>query len=315
MVLIKRKLYSFWFRLRVYSMRLIIQKPDVVLSFHTSLGDDLLCTIVAEQLYKKGFKNIWMLTTNPELFLYNPFISKTIKKNKNNKISPLFHKYFKSINATIINPWYSYYDQLNDRDVMTGKHIINVMCERAKVPVPNVIKPSFFLTFIEKVKGRLFENQICIQSSGRGAMHYMNNKEWYVQRFEQVAKVLSKKYKVIQVGAKNDPLLPNVFDMRGKTSIRETAALLYHSRFFVGQVGFLMHLSRAVDCKAVIVYGGREHPDQTGYDCNLNLYSEVICSPCWYWNFCENDKLCMKQIKAEDVIEATEKIVLCMENV
>lgn len=286
-----------------------MQKPDVVLSFHTSLGDDLLCTIVAEQLKKNGYKNIWMLTTNPELFLYNPYISKTIRKSKNNQLSALFNKYFKSINAKIIYPWYSHYDRSIDRDTIPDKHIVNMMCDRATVPSPTIIKPSFFLTTNEKKKGMLFNNQICIQSSGKGARHYMDNKEWYFERFEQVATELSKKYKVIQIGSVTDPLLPCVFDLRGKTNIRQTAAILCNSLFFVGQVGFLMHLSKAVECKAIIIYGGRERPDQTGYDCNINLYSEVSCSPCWYWNFCPNNKLCMELIKAEDVLKATEEIV------
>jgi len=32
-----------------------------------------------------------------------------------------------------------------------------------------------------------------------------------------------------------------------------------------------MHLARAVDCRAVIVYGGRERPEISGYICNKIL--------------------------------------------
>ena len=90
-------------------------------------------------------------------------------------------------------------------------------------------------------------------------------------------------------------------DLRGKTTLRESAAILSRSLAFVGQVGFLMHLARAVECRAVILYGGREHPSQSGYSCNENLYSEVGCSPCWRLNSCPYDKECMRRISAADV--------------
>jgi hypothetical protein len=58
----------------------------------------------------------------------------------------------------------------------------------------------------------------------------------------------------------------------------------------------------------VIIYGGRERPDQSGYEENLNLFSSVSCAPCWYWNFCPNDKICMQKISANDVISAVRKL-------
>ena len=74
---------------------------------------------------------------------------------------------------------------------------------------------------------------------------------------------------------------------------------------FVGLVGFLMHLARAVDCPAVIVYGGREHPDQSGYGANRNLFSRVPCAPCWRWNSCDYNRRCMDEITAKQVATAT----------
>ena len=98
-------------------------------------------------------------------------------------------------------------------------------------------------------------------------------------------------------------------DLRGQTSLRETAAILASSQLFVGQVGFLMHLARAVDCRSVIVYGGRETPEQSGYPCNVNLYSPVACSPCWRLNSCPFDRICLDMINADDVIAGVEQQV------
>jgi ADP-heptose:LPS heptosyltransferase len=97
--------------------------------------------------------------------------------------------------------------------------------------------------------------------------------------------------------------------LRGKTTIRESAAILSNSMVFVGLVGFLMHLARAVECRSVIVYGGREAPWQSGYSSNENLYTPMHCSPCWLWNRCDYDRECMNLISVEDVTAATERQV------
>ena len=77
----------------------------------------------------------------------------------------------------------------------------------------------------------------------------------------------------------------------------------------VGTVGFLMHLARAVECPAVIVYGGREAPWQSGYVSNLNIYSAVPCAPCWRWNSCDFDRKCMTDISVSDVVCAIRQMV------
>jgi len=195
---------------------------------------------------------------------------------------------------------------------------VHLMCDKAKVTYPGILKPDFYLTEDEKRKGKLYPNQVCIQSTGIGAKQHMHNKDWYVERFEEVVAALENKFTFIQIGSANDNLLPSVIDMRGKTTIREAAAILHNSKFFIGQVGFLMHLSRAVDCKAIIIFGGRERPDQSGYKCNINLYSPVSCAPCWYQSFCPNNRMCMQQISVLDVITAVENLsatdVLCVKS-
>jgi len=135
----------------------------------------------------------------------------------------------------------------------------------------------------------------------------MHNKQWFPARFQTVVEVLSKKYHFIQLGSLADPPLQHVRDLRGKTSLRESGAILSKATLLLGSVGFLMHLARAVECPSVIIYGGREAPWQSGYTCNKNLYSPVSCAPCWFWNRCDFDRMCMKSISADEVIEAIEE--------
>jgi ADP-heptose:LPS heptosyltransferase len=80
---------------------------------------------------------------------------------------------------------------------------------------------------------------------------------------------------------------------------------LANSFVFIGLAGFLMHLARAVDCRGVIIYGGREKPTQTGYVANKNLYNQVKCAPCWLRNPCDYDRKCLDMVTASQVIAAT----------
>lgn len=303
--ILKRRTTVFLFK----AAGILIKKPEAVISFSSGIGDDLLCTIVIAQLKKKGVKNIWIKTLYPELYKNNPFVDRIIKKkdpaNAKNRNIDLFLKYN---HIRTLYPYYTFRNNETDRDEIPAKHIIHIMCEKAGVYPPEELKPLFFLSEKEKTEGRLYNNQICIQSTGIGSLNYMKNKDWFPERLEKVVLELNKKYTVIQLGSKEDKLIEGVIDLRGKTSIRETAAILYASHFFIGLVGFLMHLARAVDCSSIIIYGGREHPDQTGYSNNINIFSELECSPCWYWNRCDFDRQCMKLITAEHILNAVSRI-------
>jgi ADP-heptose:LPS heptosyltransferase len=132
----------------------------------------------------------------------------------------------------------------------------------------------------------------------------MHNREWYPQRFQELCAELRTDVRVVQIGSANDVRLEGAIDLRGKTNLRQTAAVLANSLVFVGLVGLIMHLARAVDCRSVIIYGGREKPSITGYVANKNLYTQVRCAPCWFRNNCEFNRKCMDAITVEQVIAA-----------
>src|SRR5262249_40944014 len=160
------------------------------------------------------------------------------------------------------------------------------LCASAGISGIVSVRPYLSLSEMEKAYGAWARQHVVIQSSGLAARRPMLNKQWYPERFQSVVDLLRGEYKFVQLGSVMDPPLQHVKDLRGATSIRESAAILHHARLYIGTVGFLMHLARAVDCPSVIVYGGREAPWQSGYKCNKNLYNAVACAPCWRWNNC-----------------------------
>jgi hypothetical protein len=187
------------------------------------------------------------------------------------------------------------------------------MCRTVHLSGKTQLRPWFFFTEEEKRLAAPVEMQFCVQSVGERTYEtWSANKVWFHGRFEEVVGRIRRRWpaaKVIQLGSARDLPLLGADDLRGKTTIRESAILLRQSACFIGTVGFLMHLTRAVDCRSVIVYGGREHAWQDGYPCNENLETRMDCAPCWLDQHCDYHRACMEAITASDVENAVLRLL------
>jgi ADP-heptose:LPS heptosyltransferase len=100
-------------------------------------------------------------------------------------------------------------------------------------------------------------------------------KWWDVKRYQDVVNQLSDKVLFVQVGERRhyQPVLENVIDLRGQTTLRQLVRLVYHAQGVLCPVTFLMHLAAAVPVKGskpknrpcVVVAGGREPPHWEAY--------------------------------------------------
>jgi hypothetical protein len=285
--------------------------PDKILFFGFSPGDDLLCTAVVTELQSRDTSCL-MMCSYPELFVgLNTHVPIELVTEDHRSYGLKFERYKRvaqkgglEFHSLVYAPFDG-----KDRSVPPRRHIIAELCAGVGIDGPVSIRPYLCLSDTEREGAAWAHGYIAIQSSGMSARLPMRNKQWYPERFQMVVDALHSEFQFIQLGAKGDPTLDHVTDLRGKTSIRETAALLHNVRLYVGTVGFLMHLSRAVDCPGVIIFGGREAPWQSGYVCNVNLYTGVDCAPCWRWNTCEFDRKCMDQISPDDVVRAVREVV------
>jgi len=273
--------------------------PAYVLLFGESLGDNLLLTILAREVYTRSNKKVWIKCNYPDLFANNPHISLVMPFNT--LLSTYLMRLF-GIKTLVLK--YSDYNPLTDQDTIPEKHIVLKMADQLNLNGPITIKPDFILTSAEIEKGRYFNKQIAINISNNSAKVPVKNKEWLNERYQDVVNKFNNEYKFIQLGSVSDHLLNNVTDLRGKTSIRESAAILKNAALLISYAGFTMHLARAVECRAVIIYGGRETPAQTGYSAFKNLYSPLPCSPCWLLNKCDYNRMCLSAITSNAAIEA-----------
>ena len=263
------------------------------------LSSDLMCAAVFRELRKRGSRGIAMATRHHELFLGNPDVDKIVYHRQPRIDHWLRH------GLPLVQFNQSAYDPSRDADEAPKEHVLIEMCQRANITGKVELRPYLFLTPEEFAAGRLGNNQVVMQSSNLTSPNPMRNREWYPDRFQEVCARIRDDVTVVQIGALSDTKLEEAIDLRGKTTLRQAAAILAQSLVFVGLAGFLMHLARAVDCRSVIVYGGREKPSQTGYVANKNLYTQVLCAPCWLRNPCDFDRKCMSMITVDQVIAAT----------
>ena len=281
--------------------------PDIIVHYGHGLGDDLLCTAVLRELRKRNRGIIWMMSKRPELYL---------GLNDANRVVPpddLYKRFAKIWRRDFPRLEYSEFDHV-DQSVPPKRHIIAEFCASAGISGSVSLRPYLNLTEEEKDQSAWAIGKIVIQSSVLGANAPMLNKEWYPDRFQKVVDTLRSEFEIIQLGSKNDPPLQHVTDLRAMSDLRRSAAILHHARFYIGGVGFLMHLARAVECPSVIIYGGREAPWQSGYVCNINLYSSLPCAPCWRWNTCDFNRKCMTDITADHALQAVRELLQCPRN-
>jgi hypothetical protein len=285
----------------VLAARRAYPPPRLVLAYYGGIGDDLLLTALLRELRRRDYRGVWVMTQHPELFAHVGDADVVVPWNWE------YEPWVRALGWNYLRPRYTRYLPEEDRDIPPARHIISVMCEQAGVVGPVALRPYLTLTDAERARGARVERQVVVQSAGVSKVQAMRTKQWYPERFQQVVDLLRDQYNFVQVGVPSDPPLDGVLDLRGQTSVRETAALLSQSLTFISQVGLLMHLGRAVDRRGVIVYGGRETPAQSGYTAHENLYSPVPCSPCWRQRTCPYDVMCMQQITAEDAAAAVER--------
>jgi hypothetical protein len=274
-------------------------RPRRVLLFGPlSLGDDLLCTAVLREARRRG-RPFAMMTNRPELFRHNPDPVRLIP------IHDYYAAALRRLGSTVVQPYYLRGDPAQpQRELPPPRHILAEMCRLAGLDGPVALRPYLHLTADERAGGARFPRQVAVQSSILGAALPYPTKEWGAERFAAVVRRLRPEFQFVQLGSASDPPLPVDADLRGRTTLREVAAVLAASELFLGLEGFLVHLARAVDCPAVVVLGGRARPEIFGYGCNVNLDRALDCAPCGLRDGCPHALRCMTEIAPEDVTAA-----------
>jgi len=242
-----------------------------------ALGDDLLITLVLPFLRNKYPDHKIVVEVNwKDHFKNNPYVDWITDKHLKTTKRHIKPKY-------LIHPdtKQSIYSQFMASVGGSGEHWPELYLSQTEVAQARQTVPGEYIAICPSGKQKFSSNR----------------KEWGLKNF-QILRDLLKDYRFVQIGVKDDPLMENVIDCRG-LNIRQSAAIIKNSLFFMGLEGGLMHLSKAVGQKSVIIYGGFINPDVSAYQDNLNIVNIVHCSPCFHsdkkHDLCDT-MICMKGI-------------------
>ncbi len=209
--------------------------PNTFIYFRGGIGDDLLLTILFRELRLRKRGKVWAMSVYPDIYINNSDVDLIVPHHER------YGPFMKHLGVKVVTPWYSNFNPAFDRDdPFPEQHIISIMCQKAGIVGPITLKPYIALSESELQRGKLVRRQVAIQTAGMTARHAMMNKNWFAERYQEVVSTLSSKYDFVQLGSPSDPQLVGALDLRGKTSIRESAAILANSHR-VRRPGWLPH--------------------------------------------------------------------------
>lgn len=132
------------------------------------------------------------------------------------------------------------------------------------------------------------------------------NKQWPVERYQDVASILSRNYHVIQmVGGQYQRARLNGIQVQETPSFRHALAVMARASLYVGPEGGLHHGAAAMSTSAVVIFGGFNSPRSTGYDGHRNLVAGG--KPCGNISACVHCRQAMAAISVRDVVSAAEQ--------
>ena len=151
-----------------------------------------------------------------------------------------------------------------------------------------------------------FDKYITIQnSSGMQCKCYDYFQEVVNFVYEDLGKA---GYKIIQIGAKEDKALNNVFHLQGQTNINQTAFILENSKLHIGNDSFAIHMCSAFDVPLIGLYSVSSPEIAGPFWKNKNQ----ICLTPKNWNPSFNPNESPKrvnEIKIESIIESIQTIL------
>lgn len=200
----------------------------------------------------------------------------------------------------------------------TGGHAIQVIARNFKL---ERVKPTCEMTFLpeeERAVAELIEKEklgsFIVFDPDTNQDWFGNLRAWSFEKWQALVERIKASHpdiSLVQIGHKKSRLLSNVKDLRGLTSFREAALVIKRSKLFIGTEGGLMHAAKAVNAKAIILWGGVTLPEFAGYPNSQETVCKYVdCAPCGQLGWCDNGVKCMESIEVNEVYTKAREIFL-----
>jgi ADP-heptose:LPS heptosyltransferase len=275
------------------------------------VGDVLLSTGVLRAWRRQHIERVIVETRFPGLFQNNPDVWRIWNDGRRSRfITTLFgHRGIWRVGSALNE----FFDRHTLRPMYPfpcpGRHLIEGMAETVEVDLlPEERRPFLYLTDEERAAQSWAQGWIAVQSSSTS--YWSLNKDWIPGRMQAVVDALrGLGYPIVHMGSAEDDPLERVKDLCGKTSLRETGAILANAQLFIGLEGGLVHLARAVDTRSVVIYTGYTQPHETGYPENINLRDPGAGDSCWRRKRCEHCRKSAENVSVDMVLRSVERIL------
>lgn len=221
----------------------------------------------------------------------------------------------KSQNSIVLNrslAGISYVErELGDRFIFKKDiHAVEVICNHFGVSAKNIEPEIFFLSeeyqWFDLYKKSLPSEYVVIEPYSKD--DHTPNRAWNLEKWQEVVNEISQYIAVVQLGSSDSNPLNNVipvFDV----SFRQAGLILSEASLFMSTIGGLMHLAKAVKTPSIVLHSGYEPLHMASYPSNLNLFTDVECSPCGLRTLCKCGVKCINHISSEVVIANAKRIL------
>lgn len=167
------------------------------------------------------------------------------------------------------------------------------------------------------------ENPVIAIAPGGGASWGLEAKfkRWPEENFRLLVDKIIEKYRVtiIILGDSSDKeLFPlsRAIDLRGRTTLSQSAALINKADIFIGNDGGPLHMAVSLRKKTISFFGpvdpavyGPYPPDES---CHIVLRRNLECSPC-YRKFrlspCQKNRECLEKIDVNEALTAFDRLL------
>jgi len=312
----------------------IVAKERLLLQCHLSPGDVITLTAAVRDLHRAypGRFLTGVDTTAGEIWDHNPHITKFSPEELVRKLQ---------MHYPLIN-------QSNQRPVHFLSGYVDFLNETLKLNIPlTAFKGDIHLSNEEKSWKNQIEEEFGYKGPFwiiiAGGKYDFTTKWWSPSYAQEVIDHFRGRLQFVQCGEESHwhPKLAGVYNLIGKTSIRQFIRLVYHSAGIICPVTFAMHLAAAIPTHknrlrpCVVIAGGREPAHWEAYPGHqfLHTIGQLSCCAtggCWKSrcqrandndlkdkeNLCErpipvNDRLhiaqCMMMIRPSLIIDAVER--------
>ncbi len=263
----------------------------LILRHGLDIGDVAMVTIAVRDLHMAypGKYETSICSRWPDLWLNNPYVKKHYEPNE----LPSKEDYEGDVEILDLEYWL-----INNPGSQAFADSFRLdLAKQLKINIPyhpkHPMNVDLHLTDEEK------DHNIVREEFGYSGRYWMLNAGYkadiplkHYPFWQEVVELLKNKIQIVQVGSEHDVHddLENVFNLVGKTSLRDFIKVLYWSEGTIGPISMQFVLSSAFNKPSVIVAGGKEPPRWQMY--NYHRYLSVCgclkCAPgngCWTGKF------------------------------